>query len=69
MCTLAMTWIRVPAELNYNNSGCSAAIVSSALIVPPVDHLGIDPAIGMAEPALQRLRDGKVALRPYPDRH
>src|SRR5947209_18514674 len=27
------------------------------------DHLGIDPAVGMAEPALQRLRDGEVALR------
>src|SRR5262249_23629671 len=26
-----------------------------------LDHLGIDPAVGMAEPALQRLRDGEVA--------
>ena len=34
-----------------------------------LDHLGIDPAIGVAEPALQRLRDGEVALRRYPDRH
>src|SRR5258705_13128245 len=25
------------------------------------DHLGIDAAIGVAEPALQRLRDGKIA--------
>ena len=29
---LAMTWI---PESNYNNSGCSAAIVSPALIAPP----------------------------------
>src|SRR5438105_3444074 len=27
------------------------------------DHLGIDPAIAVAKPALQRLRDGEVALR------
>src|SRR5206468_3798117 len=27
------------------------------------DHLGIDPAIAVAQPALQRLRDGEVALR------
>src|SRR6266540_4086280 len=27
-----------------------------------LDHLGVDPTIAVAEPALQRLRDGKVTL-------
>ena len=33
------------------------------------DHFGVDAAVGVAEPALQRLRDGKVALRRCQDRH
>ena len=59
MCTLAMTWIGPGVELQQRRLFHFDRILGADRAA--LDHLGIDPAIGMAEPALQRMRDGKVA--------
>src|SRR3989442_9499626 len=55
---LAMTWMGPGVELQQPRLLRRDHLAVADLAAR--DHLGIDPAIGVAEPALQRLRDGEV---------
>src|SRR6266542_6401204 len=58
--SLAMTWIGPGVELQQLRLFRRDRIVGTDRAAG--DHLGIDPAVAVAEPALQRLRNGEVAL-------